>query len=1612
MTSHTTKEKVPTLPRIVTARDVYVEGYQGVLGTDGDGNAVDNNGITDSEPPNTLVPAALDHKGLFIIEPGLFKHDGSYHAKAEDGSISAIASEDIPEQLVANATIARMHPASPVSDITEVTDQPDEESADVATEGAQDQATDDVTAVPVIFGLSAFSSKPSDDWDDTSSTAKSPQELTTGAGFMADNGTATADSDGFTADTTGAGFTADTTGAGFTADNGTATADSDGFTADTTGAGFTADSASNTGWGDNGSGSLDNGTATADDDKRSQADSDESFKADDGEGSGFNADMGSSDHPTDTPHTHPTNANKRAFGSNAPWPPTDMPKRHEILDCSQWLSTRPHEPVTLHDPSQQVIGTLRKVAATDKDADTPKVAKVKTNFANAAERGEAMNKSIASMPFGQAAPDSANFTDRRPAIALANTVTTASRDDSVESGYGSSSFKSTNASISVEYSNPYNPQLVVKLNLNWNADKVAAKESILIYLNESTFAPTTEFCRAWPQPAISSDELDGFSNSDLRKALENIDNGAITVMLWCVGGAATHTENLIGVDTARFGPHAEQVGAIADIVRQDSFTITLTLAGGGQVLLDELEDLTKAINAVRLKAGTRIAAFCKDARQPNFQSGQTLKRNEQPRDAIRKPLVSFPTYLHAIITEFVAAKLELDFSHRHHNTVIMDLQARVLVLAGGRTTPPDGCSPDGEFVTEVHVVFDVNDESKVPKDMRFQPGQSLTVALKGIHSEIHDSEHLNGTVVERPPGAHLGDVWVVCHVPKVEVEDGGRKERKPLDITLIKEACGFPDEISQQELSTDEKGAQLDKMVSSARPILASLKYKVDYRESKRLHAGFTRLQDVVKREIAASPALISGLADIIRCHRFDRLVAHDALAGIDTDLLERIFSQCNDEQRTAFEAMRACLHKWFSVDGPAGCGKTHMMILFACLQILDAHAKNEHASVVVVSPLNENVNSTVKRLVKAFEDNGLGGEIKIVRVFTRTTEASIRKAFSLHAVPNVDKGPINKDVHLAAAAACKPADGADGFPGLEFFYDWYDEVMSGSDDHPSVRDKRVKDGLIDHSLGMHVAKAACLQLGQEDELPETPELQHLKSMHKNLVTYLIDVHENGENATPSWTAEDKEMYGKLMQQAEDWVMANAHIVVSTPSLASDEFVFRGVENVRAVLFDEAARISTREYIQVVSAFAHHSPFFASFGDHRQLASYVQSPSVYNNFAAQLGLSLVPRLTIAGWPTQNLVKTLRFGPDEGNIISRLFYGGRIVPDVNHKYAFPERRKKTLEMFNVKSGWFAVNVKSEQKIVGRNSTRINCDTATKVVCYALNLIYGCGWDAKDIIILTAYDGQRQLIRRLISEVLCRLRFPKLEGLTVETIDKFQGSEREIVIVECTASDTVGHIGHGGRLLIALSRAKSICILVGALEALMDGEKHLKDKPLGKYIEELKRKNRFRYMQPATDPTEIKIREMADIVSNREDSEVLALEAVDTKLSKTLALMLLAEDGEIEVDGGKKIGVDGGEKIGVDGGEKNEGEDGEKNEVDAGEKNEVDGGEKNEVDGGEKNEGDGGEKNEVEDGEKNEVDDGSESNSYSDGESDDKAADDLNEHALDDILHQDEEQMKVL
>jgi DNA replication ATP-dependent helicase Dna2 len=221
---------------------------------------------------------------------------------------------------------------------------------------------------------------------------------------------------------------------------------------------------------------------------------------------------------------------------------------------------------------------------------------------------------------------------------------------------------------------------------------------------------------------------------------------------------------------------------------------------------------------------------------------------------------------------------------------------------------------------------------------------------------------------------------------------------------------------------------------------------------------------------------------------------------------------------------------------------------------------------------------------------------------------------------------------------------------------------------------------------------------------------------------------------------------------------------------------------------------------------------FVLGGDHLQLPPVVQTRGVVfgSEDLTTLEQSLFERLfrTSPESRLSRLRMQYRMNLEVQDIPSRLFYDGRLYP-------CPEARRRRLRITPGISPDPEIDriIDPEVPVVfvdveGPDSGKARPEEA-EVACRIVESLLGSGVASNEVGIITPYRAQQSLIRRRLSR-----NGNILPLLTVDTVDRFQGGEREVIILSLSRSDEVtSFLANRKRLNVSLSRARSKLILLG-------------------------------------------------------------------------------------------------------------------------------------------------------------------------------------------------------
>lgn len=300
-----------------------------------------------------------------------------------------------------------------------------------------------------------------------------------------------------------------------------------------------------------------------------------------------------------------------------------------------------------------------------------------------------------------------------------------------------------------------------------------------------------------------------------------------------------------------------------------------------------------------------------------------------------------------------------------------------------------------------------------------------------------------------------------------------------------------------------------------------------------------------------------------------------------------------------------------------------------------------------------------------------------------------------------------------------------------------------------------------------------------------------------------------------------------LEREAVASVLGRAEIICATTTFNEDLLGDRGFD---LAVIDEACQ-STEPgcWLPVLQA---NRVVLA--GDHQQLP-----PTVLSEEAGREGFakSLMERqVEIHGDAiTRRLTTQYRMHHQIMEFSSQQFYDGDLIAHesvVNHRLdelagVMPAPITEEVITFYDSAGasW-------DEELEPNGLSKRNPHEAELVVKKVDELLQA-GVRARDIAVIAPYAAQVRLLRNQF-----QLSHPSVRGLEVDTVDGFQGREKEAVVITLVRSNQIGEIGFMAdrrRMNVALTRAKRKLIVIGD-SATLGGSEFYRD--FFNYVEQLK------------------------------------------------------------------------------------------------------------------------------------------------------------------------------
>lgn len=270
--------------------------------------------------------------------------------------------------------------------------------------------------------------------------------------------------------------------------------------------------------------------------------------------------------------------------------------------------------------------------------------------------------------------------------------------------------------------------------------------------------------------------------------------------------------------------------------------------------------------------------------------------------------------------------------------------------------------------------------------------------------------------------------------------------------------------------------------------------------------------------------------------------------------------------------------------------------------------------------------------------------------------------------------------------------------------------------------------------------------------------------------------------------------------------LAEAQIIVATTSTINSRSALFNIKHFDLVIIDEASQILEPNIVGILTARQEEGRAIDRFilvGDHKQLPAVVQqqgeadveeTSSVLENIhLSSCANSLFERLILterAAGRTDfigTLHKQGRMHPDIADFANRKFYAKEqlecvpLAHQLETELAYNEESEDALDnMLKAHRMIFIPSMPCKQLNI---SEKVNTDEA-RIIADLLRRLYrqmSKDFDPqKSVGVIVPYRNQIAMIRKEIE----RLEIPALEGISIDTVERYQGSQRDVILYSFT------------------------------------------------------------------------------------------------------------------------------------------------------------------------------------------------------------------------------------
>ena len=311
--------------------------------------------------------------------------------------------------------------------------------------------------------------------------------------------------------------------------------------------------------------------------------------------------------------------------------------------------------------------------------------------------------------------------------------------------------------------------------------------------------------------------------------------------------------------------------------------------------------------------------------------------------------------------------------------------------------------------------------------------------------------------------------------------------------------------------------------------------------------------------------------------------------------------------------------------------------------------------------------------------------------------------------------------------------------------------------------------------------------------------------------------------------------------------LSEAQIIVATTSTMNSRSALFNIKHFDLVIIDEASQILEPNIVGILTARQEEGRAIDRFilvGDHKQLPAVVQQQGSLEMEGSDKRLDSIHLSSCANSLFERLILTER-AAGRTDFIGTLHKQGRMHPDIadfaNRKFYAKEQLEcvplahqlETELSYNEESEDALDNMLKAHRMIFipsmpckqlNISEKVNTDEA-RIIADLLRRLYrqmSKDFDPqKSVGVIVPYRNQIAMIRKEIE----RLEIPALEGISIDTVERYQGSQRDVILYSFTiqsryqldflTANTFYEEGQAidRKLNVAITRARKQLILTG-------------------------------------------------------------------------------------------------------------------------------------------------------------------------------------------------------